>query len=185
MNTIIRSVDPDQPDPEPVRISDEFLKRLSMTDLGLGIVAKCSLTRWQEGHYALEPAPRGLLDQTIIGETRLYMRQVRSVFDDEPRPVRNPPKPVFTDPEGVPWYRVQVVQDVKRRLPWRRNARITPEYLRDLWIVYRTARKAGEPTTEAVREWAEARTGRIPSNPTIFRWIKEAKALYGEGSKNA
>lgn len=184
VSSIMKSGDPDQPDPEPTRISDEFLKRVSMVDLGLGIVARCSLTRWQEAHYALEPAPRTWLDEAF-SEITLYMKQVRAIATDAPRPVRKPPKPVFTDADGIPWYEVQVIENVRRGLPWRRNARITPEFLRDLWLVYGSARQAGEPTTEAVREWAEARTGRVPSNPTIFRWIKEARAMYGEGSKDA
>lgn len=187
IDTLLKSADPDEPDPEPQRISDEFLKRINMADLGFHLVARCSLTRWQEAHYSIEPLA-SWIEETGLGaleQIPFFMRQTRAVFEDQPIPTRKPPKPVLMDGDGIPWYRVQVVEKVRRDLPWRRNARITPEFLRELWTVYSATRERGEPTTEAIRDWADLKTGRIPSNPTIFRWIKEARAMYGEESKDA
>jgi hypothetical protein len=166
-------------------ITSQFLERIPLTDIGLAVVARCSLTRWQEAHYVLEPAPSafGLFASSVSQVP--WVRRLQAVDRDEPMPIATPPKPVLIDGDGVPWYRLQVVSDASRLLSRQKRARVTPDFLRDVWTVYRSAQEASQPTTQAVRDWADARTGRTPSNPTIFRWIKEARALYGEEQSHA
>lgn len=168
-------------DPEGLAlpITDHFLDHISMADIGFTIAARCSLTRWQEAHYVVDPIPRGALEsalQNALG-LPLVLRQLDTIAPDEPRPARVPAKPLLTDADGVPWYQVHVVRDPAHLLSRRPRPRITPDFLRDLWTVYRATRAAGQPTTQTVREWAESRTGRAPSNPTIFRWIQKAREL--------
>lgn len=171
INCIIGGATPD------LSITNHFLERLPMMDIGLAVAARCSLTRWQEAHYAIEES---FSLMAAVERLERALRRVDAYRNDEPRPVIDPPKPVLIDDDGVPWFRVQVVRDPMRALSRQKRTRVTPEFLRDVWTVYQSAREAGEPTTEAVREWADLRTGRLPSNPTIFRWIQKAKTLYGE-----
>ena len=166
-------------------ITNHFLERLPIADIALAVAAKCSLTRWQDAHYVLEPLSPFEAMVPALTQMQFMMRRIEALGQDAPMPVRKPPKPVLIDGNGVPWYRVQVTEEPVRILSRQRRARVTPDFLRDVWRVYRTAQQVGEPTTQAVREWADLRTGRIPSNPTIFRWIKEARALYGEEQNNA
>ncbi len=160
-----------------ISITNHFLERLPMMDIGLAVAARCSLTRWQDAHYAQEEA---FPLMAVADRLERTLRRLDAYRSDEPQPVTAPPKPVLIDDGGVPWYRVRVVRDPVRALSRQKRTRVTPEFLRDVWTVYTSAREAGEPTTEAVREWADLRTGRLPSNPTIFRWIQKAKTLYGE-----
>jgi hypothetical protein len=162
-------------------INNRFLERLPMADLGLAVAARCSLTRWQDAHYVLEPVPT-MPGMHRLEQLQMVMRRLEALGNDEPRPVSTPPKPALIDAEGIPWFHVQVVKDPMRLLSRQKRTRVTPDFLHDVWTVYTSAREAGEPTTEAVREWADLRTGRIPSNPTIFRWIQKARALHGEES---
>lgn len=165
-------------------INSYFLERIPLWDVSLAIAAKCSLTRWQDAHYVIEPMSH-YAKMTGLAFAEIVMRGMDARRKGEPLPVRNPPKPVLIDDDGVPWYRVQVTTEPARVLSRQKRTRVTPDFLRDVWRVYGAAQDLGEPTTQAVRDWSEQRTGRVPSNPTIFRWIKSARELYGAEEVNA
>lgn len=171
-----------------VAITSGFLERIPLAELALRVTARCCLTRWQDAHYSVVPMPEEPLARMIEKATELsfVVRQIGALADDEPLPVREPPKPRLVDEDGIPWYRVIVTPDAVRRLNssrLKRPRRLTTEFLGDVWRVYSAAKRAGIPTTDAVRELGLERTGRIPSRPTIQRWIKQAKEQYGGSSR--
>ncbi len=174
-------------------ITSRFLERIPLTEIGLRVAARCALTRFQNAHYEV---PLVVEDPFGVGKalsrlTRalegplLGIRQMDARREDRPLPVDKPPAPVLIDAEGIPWYRVQVLEEAVRSLSKRKRPRITDHFLGDVWAAYQTAREAGEPTTEAIRELGLTRTGKVPSDPTVFRWLKAARELHGQEAHDA
>jgi hypothetical protein len=165
-------------------VTNYFLDRIPLTEVSLRVLALCSLTPWQDKHYEIrDPGDTEgpLLADTWIQETSQLFRDQREAREaDAPKPVREPPKPVLIDPDGTPWYPIQVVTEAARDLSKHKRSRVDDAFLAAVRSVYRKAREDGRSTTLAVAQWHERRTGKTPGNSTVHRWIRLAKDHYGE-----
>lgn len=165
-------------------VTNYFLDRIPLTEVSLRVLALCSLTRQSEQHYEIrDPGDTEgplLLDAWIQQSSQLLRDQEEAREADAPKPVRKPPKPALIDPDGAPWYPVQVVTEAARDLSKHKRSRVDDAFLSSVRSVYRRAREDGRSTTLAVSQWHERRTGKSPGDSTVHRWIRLAKDHYGE-----
>lgn len=161
-------------------VNAHFASRVPFEEICFRVTARCSLTRWQEGHYVVVgPPPDNDLEAAFL----LLNRQILEREKDNIMPVRQPPVPVIKGGDG-PWYRVQVAEPLEAllyRQPRRRTV-VNDEFLNSVWRTYMNAKRRGERTTQAVAEWYVFNYGRAASEPSINRWIRKAKDRFGEGA---
>lgn len=164
-------------------INAHFASRVPFEAICLRVTATCSLTRWQEGHYVVVAPPS---DNDLEAAFLLLNRRIVEREQDKPLSVRQPPVPVITGDDG-PWYRVQVAEPLQKLLYQqpRKRTLVNDEFLRWVWQTYMNAKRRGDRTTQAVAEWYVFNYGKEASEPSINRWIRQAKDRFGEEATDA
>lgn len=144
-------------------LTQDLLNRVPVRELANRAVAQLSLTDRPEAQFVIEPGS-DFLDWQEAGP------------GIAPEPVPRPPLPNLIDPSGRPWWTVTTHVPVARSIDKLKRTELTDEFYRDVFRVYRQAMDEGRlDTTQAVRDWDEARTGRRSGTSTVRKWIAEAR----------
>lgn len=152
-------VNPERP------ITDDYLRRIPISQIRHRAVAKMSFTSDPAGQYVR------------VREYTAALAEYDAELDERQFPVFEPldPIPAITTADGTRWYRIHITDPVATQLDRLKRPRITGAHIDRLQQIITEAESAGTSVRDAVGDYLETTYGRRPSKATIYRNINKAR----------